>query len=105
MTLPSPPPASRERAETVVREKQKAEPKLSVKPPGWWQNKFRSETDAVFQNGEAHKAGEWFSPNRHPSRDVAETRAQHHLIEFAGWCAKHGVVYLGPVFFAEGDTP
>lgn len=77
----------------------KQEPKLSVRKPGYWQNKFHSERDAVFGNGTVNKAGEWFSPNEWPSRDVAETRALQHMEEFAGWIKQAGIIYLGPVFF------
>jgi hypothetical protein len=76
-------------------------PKLSRKKPGWWQNKFHSERDVVFGNGAVNKAGEWFSPNRHPSHDVAITRGQHHMIEFADWCKEFGITYLGPIFFPD----
>jgi hypothetical protein len=79
----------------------KSVPKLSVKPPGYWRNKFHSEKDAVFGDGTVNPAGEWFAVMRWPSRDVAETRAQQHMAEYAGWTAATGITYLGAVHFPE----
>lgn len=74
-----------------------------IEEPARFVNWFTSERDAVFQNGERHKAGVWHSPNVWPSKDVAVTKAHEHLIEFAGWVADNGIEYLGA--FPEGQRP
>ena len=84
-------------ADTKTREK------LSVIPKGHWKNKFHSVHDAVFANGAINKAGEWFAVMEWPSRDVAETVAAKHMIEFAGWVEAIGITYLGPVFFPSQE--
>lgn len=80
-------------------------PPLTRVRRGYWKNKFFSERDAVFGDGTVNKAGEWFAVMKWPSRDVAETRAQQHLIEFAGWVEASGIVWLGARFFPEEDAP
>jgi hypothetical protein len=94
-------------AMTEVRTRSKpVAPALSIAPRGHWKNKFHSERDAVFGNGDVNPAGEWFAVMEWPSRDVAETRAAQHMAEFAEWTAFFGITYLGAVFFPEdGKKP
>lgn len=80
----------------------KQEPKLSVRKPGYWRNKYFSDVWI----GAA--PGEYIAPGKWPTAEIAEQKSVEKLSSvnperIARWKSEWRFAYLGPVFFPEGD--
>lgn len=84
----------------------KQEPKLSVRKPGHWSNRYWRNLDKTLPNkpDKDWKGNEYVCHSKWPSKEIAEQKGQ----EWEKECRARGILvsaarYLGPVFFPEGD--
>lgn len=89
----------------------KQEPKLSVRKPGHWRNKWRSpiakKVMAERISGDPDDAlvddDTIIETERHPSEEAARTDALEQLAKYGDRADFWRLQYLGPQLFPEGD--
>jgi hypothetical protein len=76
--------------------------RLSVRKPGWWRTRWRSQQTLHFSNY-SHPVGpgEWAGYGRWPSREIADQKAQDWLKTNADLADAAGIEYLGAEFLPE----
>ena len=88
-------------ADTITKQ----EPKLSVRKPGHWCNRFAANGCPV--NGSLTlsdgKPYEWLTAREYPSCELAEAYGTFVIEKNPDAVRKGGLRYLGPVFFPEGE--